>query len=121
MKFLDEEGFKHEENDNLISFKFKGKTYVAFRNEGKPFLSLSMIYDIQDVPREQLLELCNKMNEGHFVTKYTLDNDSEGIWVSYEFEPNEETTNQEFMRILNLLPRNVAEFFNTLNGDDDNE
>ncbi len=110
-EFLQNEGFQFKEENEVIKFKFEGKNYIAFKNENNPFLQITLIYGVENIPRNQLLETCNSMNQQHFVSKFTIDEDSDVVWCSFEFKPNKNTDSKDFLEILSILRLNAHEFF----------
>lgn len=109
--FLREEGFRINEENTFFSFKYQGKNYVAFKNEG-PYLQLVMICDTSQHSKYKLLEVCNKLNSDKFVIKFIVNDDD--VWCSYEFIPTQKTSGEDFETILILLDNSLAELFNTL-------
>lgn len=111
LEFFKNEGFRFEEKDSLIMFKIQGRNYLAFKNGDSSFLQIVSIYDVEGISRTKLLETCNSLNEDRFVLKYTINESSDALWCSYEFEPNASTTNDDYMSIFNLLEKGVHDFF----------
>ena len=64
--------------------------------------------------RIKLLEACNALNSKKFVVKFTVTEDSEGVWASYEFEPNDSTTPADFDSAFSMLDRGTDELFQML-------
>lgn len=114
LEFLRNEGFRFEEKDGLITFKIQGRNYLAFKNGESPFLQIVSIYDVEGNSRSKLLEMCNIMNQERFILKYTINDGSDALWCSYEFEPNASTTAEDYMSIFSMLEKGVNDFFEKL-------
>lgn len=109
--FLQEEGFRLNEESSYISFKFQGSTFIAFKSES-PFLQIVMICNTKSYSRSQLLEVCNTMNSDKFVIKFVVSD--ENVWCSYEFQPTENTKSDEFETALYLIDKASDELFEKL-------
>ncbi len=108
-KFLREEGFKYDEKDSFISFKFEGHSFVAFKNDSS-YVQISMLfYDVNAANRINVLETCNKVNSKRFVVKLTIDDDS--VWSNYEFKPSATTSSDDFMTALSELINSCRMFY----------
>lgn len=114
LDFFRNEGFRFEEKDSLIMFKIQGCNYIAFKNENNPFLQIVSIYDVEGNSRSKLLETCNTLNQDRFILKYTINEGSDALWCSYEFEPNASTTTEDFMSVFSMLEKGVSDFFKKL-------
>lgn len=114
LEFLRCEGFRFEEKDGLITFKIQGRNYLAFKNEESPFLQIVSIYDVEGNSRSKLLETCNTLNQDRFILKYTINDGSDALWCSYEFEPNASTTGEDYMSVFSMLEKGVSDFFEKL-------
>ena len=111
LKFLKDEGFKVNEEDNHFSFKYQGSLYIAFKNDS-PFLQIVEICNTKSFTRSKLLEVCNEMNEDKFVVKFIVV--GENVWCSYEFIPTEHTSSDEFELALGFLDKASDEMFEKL-------
>lgn len=111
--FLQEEGFRMNEEDGHFSFKFQGSTYVAFKNEST-YLQIVLICNTGDIDRSHLLEVCNSMNRDRFVVKFVAMQST--VWCSYEFKPSNETSSDDFENIFLLLDKASDEMFEKLRG-----
>lgn len=112
--FLEDEGFKIEEEDDRFTFKYKSTYYTAFKNE-KPFLQIAVMCNTDGFDRKTLLEVCNELNQDKFVTKCSvLDH---GCSVSYECIPNDATTSQEFMSMVRILDAVSDQLFERLSNN----
>ena len=81
MKLLKEEGFRMSEEETYFSFKYQGNNYVAFKNDG-PFLQIVMVCNTRDYARNQLLEVCNTMNDNKFIIKFVVKDPMFGVAMS---------------------------------------
>lgn len=113
INFFKEEGFRYEDKDTLLSFKIQGNTFLAFKNDG-PFLQLVMICNTESQGRSKLLEVCNSLNQEKFILKFTVSEDSDRVWCSYEFEPSTTTTSDDFMAAFHFLDKGTDELFERL-------
>ena len=111
-KFLHEEGFRMNDEDSIISFKYQGNNYLVFKSESS-YLQIVMICNTKNIDTHKLLDVCNSMNSDKFVVKFTVDN-SGNVWCSYEFKPTEETSSDDFDTILVLLDKASDELFEKL-------
>lgn len=111
LNFLNEEGFKVNEEEKHFSFKYQGSLYVAFKNDS-PFLQIVMICNTKDVATSRLLEVCNDMNRDKFVIKFVVMDDT--VWCSYEFIPSEHTPSVEYEAALTFLDKASDELFERL-------
>ena len=109
--FLREEGFRFNEEESYISFKFEGNTFVAFKKETS-FLSILQICNANGSSRSQLLEKCNDLNDQYFIVKFTVHDDK--VWCTYEFMPSSQTTSDDFITILTLLDKASDDLLNEI-------
>lgn len=114
INFLQSEGYRHEEHETNVSFKFEGVSYFGMRNSDNDYLQIVLICNTKDVDRFKLLEACNAINSQKFAAKLTVTDDSESVWANYEFKPNASTTADDFDSILRLLDHATDEFFKLL-------
>lgn len=112
-RFLQNEGFRFSKEDNYISFKFEGTTYVTFKNDSN-YVEIMLICDTDDIDRLTLLETCNGLNQEKFALKFSVQDNT--VWCSYEFIPSEQTSNDDFCAILTMLWKASDELFALLNG-----
>ena len=112
LRFLHEEGFRKNDEENFFSFKFEGNTYLVYKNDS-PYLQVLLLLRANGYDRTKMLEACNKLNDDKFVVKFTVHDDT--IWCSYEFKPSNETTNDEFALIFTLLDKGSDELYAELN------
>jgi hypothetical protein len=106
LNFLREEGFKFNEEDSIISFKFEGNTYVAFKKDSS-LLTILQICNADGHSRTELLEKCNEFNENYYIIKFTVHGSN--IWCTYEFEPSEHTTSDDFSFCFKLIDKATDE------------
>ena len=106
-KFFQSENFRYEEEEGILSFKIQGVNYFAFTNDS-PFLQIVIVCNISNKDKTKILEICNELNSDKFVTKFILR--GERVWCSYEFNPSEHTSSDEFMAIFSILDKTSDEF-----------
>lgn len=111
LNYLNEEGFKVEEEEQHFSFKYQGSLFVAFKNDSI-FLQIVLICNVKGVDANKLLEVCNEMNRDRFVCKFIVMDDK--VWCSYEFIPSEHTPSDEFKAALTFLDKGADELFERL-------
>ena len=111
LNYLNEEGFKVEEEEQHFSFKYQGSLFVAFKNDSI-FLQIVLICNVKGVDANKLLEVCNEMNRDKFVCKFIVMDDK--VWCSYEFIPSEHTPGDEFKAALTFLDKGSDELFERL-------
>lgn len=99
-KFLEEEGYKYEIEGKTIAFKFQGCYFLAMDNNDT-FLQIIISVDLGSVPRNDVMEVCNQLNYEYNAIKFIVW--EKYIWVSYEFEPTQYTTHEQFESILTML------------------
>lgn len=114
INFLQSEGYRFEERETNVRFKIQGVTYIGFRNSDNAFLQIVLMCNTEGQDRIKLLEACNALNSKKFVVKFTVTEDSEGVWASYEFEPNDSTTPADFDSAFSMLDRGTDELFQML-------
>lgn len=102
-RFLEEEGFKYEWNEEGGDFKFQGlKVVFSYLDENPTLLQLAVAYDAEDLPRYVSLDLCNELNQSSVLKHYLIDDDT--LVVLYEeFMEEPEVTNEAVMEILEIL------------------
>ena len=96
-KFFQSENFRYEEEEGIF----------AFTNDS-PFLQIVIVCNISNKDKTKILEICNELNSDKFVTKFILR--GERVWCSYEFNPSEHTSSDEFMAIFSILDKTSDEF-----------
>lgn len=114
IEFFREEGFRFEEHDTWISFKIEGNGFIAFKNDS-PFLQIVMMINVEGRSRTELLETCNTLNQDKFITKFTVNEDSDSVWCSYEFEPTPTTKADDYMLAFRFIDKGTDEFIEKLN------
>lgn len=108
-KFLREEGYKiREEEDGHFTFKYQGTIFVVFKSNS-PYLQVVVMCKADAYSRLSILNVCNQINSEKYVVKCIAMDDS--AWISYEFRPNDYTTNDDFDHILSELDRDSDLFF----------
>ena len=111
LRFLNNEGFRKSDEGNYFSFKFEGNTDFVFKNESS-FLQILLLLKADGYSRVNMLEACNKLNDDKFVVKFTVHDTT--IWCSYEFEPSDSTSNDDFAMAITLLDKASDEFYEVL-------
>ena len=68
----------------------------------------------QTVPHvwNQLLEVCNTMNDNKFIIKFVVNDPN--VWCSYEFKPNKDITSDDFDTIFLQLDKATDELYEKL-------
>lgn len=100
-KFLSEEGYRiTDENERHFIFKYQGTSVFAFKNES-PYLQIVVMCNTSKYSRSKILEVCNEINFDKFIVKCMAG--EQAAWVSYEFRPDQHTTNEEFDHIIRVL------------------
>lgn len=112
--FLRNENFRYDETDSLITFKYQGNGFIVFKND-TPYLQIIQPIDVKRHDRYTILEICNSTNNAKYVTKCTVDKDTEMVCCSYEFLPSEHMKSEDFIVILNVLDASSDDFINRLN------
>ena len=104
-RFLEEEGFKSEWDEEGASFKFQGlRINVLFYDNIDCLLSLAVSYGVEDLPRYVVLDLCNELNQTSVLKHYLIDDDTLVVLFD-EFKTEVEVSNESVMENLELLVR----------------
>ena len=104
-RFLEEEGFKYEWDEESVSFKFQGlRINVLFYDNMDYLLSLAVSYGVEDLPRYVVLDLCNELNQASVLKHYLIDDDTLVVLFD-EFKTEVEVSNESVMENLELLVR----------------
>lgn len=111
--FLEEEGFRYKLEDDIASFKFQGVPYYTFNNEDNPYLQIIVVCKFKEHSIQDVLRICNDMNKEKFIVKFIARN-SETVWASYEFMPNQYTDGADFERIFDMLDKTSDDLINKL-------
>lgn len=102
-RFLEEEGFKYEWDEENWVFKFQGLKVILFLNENhETLLSLGVAYGAEEIPRYVALDLCNELNQTSILKHYLIDDDTLVVLFE-EFIEETEVTNEAVMDILEIL------------------
>ena len=103
-RFLEEEGFKYEWDEEGACFKFQGlRINVLFYDNIDNLLSLAVSYNT-DLPRYVALDLCNELNQTNILKHYLIDDDTLVVLFD-EFKTEVEVSNESVMENLELLVR----------------
>ena len=104
-RFLEEEGFKYEWDEEGANFKFQGlRITVLFYDNMDYLLSLAVSYGVEDLPRYVVLDLCNELNQASVLKHYLIDDDTLVVLFD-EFKTEVEVSNESVMENLELLVR----------------
>lgn len=114
-KFLDEENFRYEDDDNMIIVKYQGVTYVAWKNETVYLQLTESFFDVDSSNYDKCLRVANELNKERFVLKITVLDDS--IWCNFEFMPNESYTSSDYIQIMHVMDNNADRFIERMQKD----
>lgn len=114
-RFLEEEGFKYEWDEEGCDFKFQGLRVISLWAEGNDtLLQLAVPYLSGNLPRYVALDLCNELNQSSVLKHYLIDDDT--LVVLYEeFMEEPEVTNDSMMEILEILINGAYRFRDRMN------
>ena len=101
-RFLNEEGFRYDEEGDILSFKFEGNRFFVVKKDN-PYLSILQVCNAEGHSRIELLEKCNDLNDNYFIIKFTVQDSK--VWCTYEFKPSENTSTEDFVMALTLLDK----------------
>lgn len=120
--FLQQEGYKFEENGNVFHFKAQGMHLVCETDERDPMfihIAAPVIYSLTDdaeVSREQVLAACNNLIARIKCLKIHLDKEGDVILVVEQFINTEATDISEVLdRAINVLAQGRLMFNLELN------
>lgn len=114
-RFLEEEGFKYEWDEECTTFKFQGLLVnVMFYDNIDNLLSLAITFDTDSLPRYAVLDLCNELNIKSVLKHYLLD-DNTIVILCDEFQTNMEVSNEAVMDNLELLVRGAIQCRDRMN------
>lgn len=116
-KLLSEEGFRYEETDKFIKFKYQGVFFgILIHSSSSCYVQLvhTGFYETNnDMDRiGKALTACNEVNKSLYVVKLTLE--QETVWCSYEFIPNSATTGKDLIEALDAMLRGRDSFMETV-------
>ena len=108
-RFLEEEGFKSEWEENGVLFKFQGlKVYCEFYENHETYLEFTISFP-SDLPRCVALDLCNELNPSSVLKHYLVDDDT--LVSSYgEVKDAPNVSNETVMEALELLVHGASRF-----------
>lgn len=114
-RFLEEEGFKYEWDEEGCDFKFQGLRVISLWAEGNDtLLQLAVSYIAGNLPRYVALDLCNELNQSSVLKHYLIDDDT--LVILYEeFMEEPEVTNDSMMEILEILINGAYRFRDRMN------
>lgn len=122
--FLQQEGYKFEETGDVFHFKAQGMNLVCEASERDSMfvrIIVPVIYSLLDmpaVPREKVLEVCNRLIEKIKALKIYLDADGD-VMLAVELFVSEQTTDLSDVmeRSLTVLGKGRFEFANLMQED----
>lgn len=113
-RFLEEEGFRYEWDEECVCFKFQGLTVnVLFYDSLDLLIGFSVSHDTE-LPRYVTLDMCNELNQKSLL-KYCLADDNTIVVLHEEFYPEKEVGNESVMADLELLINGAAYCRNRMN------
>lgn len=119
--FLQQEGYRFQEVENLFRFRAQGMNLVCEANDRDDMfihIIAPVIYSMSNTPevsRQQVLEVCNQLVAEKKVLKVCLDED-EDVSLSLELLISEDTNDLTSVldRSLNILAQGRYEFTNRI-------
>lgn len=108
-KFLDEENFRYDEDEDTIICKYQGWKYVGWKNDSPYFQLTVVFFDVDNSNINKCLRAANELNNEIFIIKTTVRGDS--VWCNYEFIPNESFDSEFFLQIMHQIV-NACDKFN---------
>lgn len=109
IEFLKEEGYKYEENGNMLTFQIQGVSYLVVKNENTPFLQILIVCNTAGQSRSKQLEICNDMNASIAALKFIVNN-SDRVLCAYGFIPGASTTADDYMTAFTTLYNGAIKF-----------
>ena len=118
IKFLNEGGFRYQEVDENICFKFQLVNYIFMHNACDELLQLVMIfYDVTDENRQKVLECANTVNQEKALAKLTVDEDS--VWVNCEDFVDDNYPETKIPLMLGLMETARQRFYELMRKQDE--
>ena len=114
-RFLEEEGFKYEFEDDTYSLKFQGiKLHCILQENHETLLYIAASYDTEHLPRYVILDLCNELNQTSILKHFLMEEDT--AVVAYEaFIDHPNLPNEELMEILEVLSHGASRYCDRMN------
>ena len=114
-RFLEEEGFKYEFEDDTYYFKFQGvKLHCILLENHEMLLYIAASYDTKNLLRYAVLDLCNELNQTSMLKHFLMDDDT--AVVAYEaFIDHPNLPNEELMEILEVLSHGASRYCDRMN------
>lgn len=113
-RFLEEEGFKYEFEDDTYYFKFQGvKLHCILLENHEMLLYIAASYDTKNLLRYAVLDLCNELNQTSMLKHYLMDDDT--AVVSYEDFIEPDISNEELLDILEILSHGASRYCDRMN------
>ena len=113
-RFLEEEGFKYEFEDDAYYFKFQGvKLHCILLENHEMLLYIAASYDTKNLLRYAVLDLCNELNQTSMLKHFLMDDDT--AVVSYEDFIEPDISNEELLDILEILSHGASHYCDRMN------
>ena len=113
-RFLEEEGFKYEFEDDTYYFKFQGvKLHCILLENHEMLLYIAASYDTKNLLRYAVLDLCNELNQTSMLKHFLMDDDT--AVVSYEDFIEPDISNEELLDILEILSHGASRYCDRMN------
>ena len=113
-RFLEEEGFKYEFEDDTYYFKFQGvKLHCILLENREMLLYIAASYDTKNLLRYAVLDLCNELNQTSMLKHFLMDDDT--AVVSYEDFIEPDISNEELLEILEMLSHGASRYCDRMN------
>ena len=114
-RFLEEEGFKYEFEDDTYYFKFQGvKLHCILQESHDTLLYIAASYDTESLPRYVMLDLCNELNQTSVLKHFLMEEDT-AVVAYEEFIEQPEVSNEELMEILEILSHGASRYCDRMN------
>lgn len=113
-EFLSEEGFRPKKDDESISLKYEGDTYLLFfskERENYCSINLFVSFDLEGLDMLKIYELLNKVNAEYVLGKGTLRFDDGAVlrWQADSYETME-SFKENFELYITILQQMGSEF-----------
>ena len=113
-RFLEEEGFKYEFEDDTYYFKFQGvKLHCILLENHEMLLYIAASYDTKNLLRYAVLDLCNELNQTSMLKHFLMDDDT--AVVAYEDFIEPDISNEELLEILEMLSHGASRYCDRMN------
>ena len=116
IKFLEDGGYRYEEIDENICFKYQMVNYIFMHNAGEELLQIVLVfYDVTDDNRQAVLECANKINQEKAMVKLTVDDDS--VWINCEDFVDENYNTKKITVMLDLMENALQSFYDAMQNE----